>query len=105
MATHECRDTRAPYKRSFKIENVYVQNGVLCLKVPGNQRPENGQGVGCAEVETVEDRIKWASVRTIASFSDVPGTCHGKATPLRGFLLDADDTCRFVLLSFRQTRD
>ena len=36
-----------------------------------------GTPISCAEIETVDCNIKYASVRTWAVFSKIPGTCHG----------------------------
>jgi hypothetical protein len=73
-----------PYNHRFDAVNVKVSNGFLNLKVPGNQHPSsptrnnpNGTPISCAEVITTECNIKYASVRTKAILSNVPGTCQG----------------------------
>ena len=73
-----------PYNHRFDPVNVAVSNGALRLKVPGSQRvrgpsPDDDEGtpISCAEIVTSECKIKYASVRTRAMFSRVPGTCQG----------------------------
>jgi hypothetical protein len=73
-----------PYNHQFDASNVQVSNGFLNLKVPGGQHPisptrnnPNGTPISCAEVITTECNIKYASVRTNAILSNVPGTCQG----------------------------
>lgn len=74
------KERLSPYHHFYQPCNVFVDpDGCLNLKVPGGQNPEQQNGcVYCAEVGTVEQQILYGSVRTLASFSDVPGTCHGK---------------------------
>lgn len=68
-----------PYNHSFDPVNVQIENGILHLKVPGQQRhqPKDNNALSCAEIVTSERRILHASVRTRAMFSREPGTCHG----------------------------
>ncbi|EXJ82604.1 hypothetical protein A1O3_06417 [Capronia epimyces CBS 606.96] len=68
-----------PYNIRYDPINVQVSNGVLALTVPGQQNPDRDPdtAVSCAEITTVEEKILYASVRTNAIFSQVPGTCHG----------------------------
>ncbi|KAL2414110.1 Protein N-terminal and lysine N-methyltransferase efm7 [Exophiala dermatitidis] len=68
-----------PYNIRYDQDNVQVSKGVLTLTVPGRQDPDKDpdQAVSCAEVTTAEQNILYASVRTNAIFSQVPGTCHG----------------------------
>lgn len=81
--TVECNDacqdsSQTIYNELFDPENVQVSNGFLTLTVPGGQIPENADNtISCAEVTTMEENILYASVRTVAILSDVPGTCHG----------------------------
>lgn len=73
----------APFNRQFRLENVNVEDGVLQLTVPGGQTPllMHNDIIRCAEVVTTEEKILHASVRTKATFSTVPGTCHVSITP------------------------
>ncbi|EXJ90712.1 hypothetical protein A1O1_03816 [Capronia coronata CBS 617.96] len=68
-----------PYNVRYDPNNVAIRDGVLTLTVPGQQDPDHDpdNAVNCAEVTTVEQNILYASVRTNAIFSQVPGTCHG----------------------------
>ena len=58
----------APYNHQFEPKN---------LVVPGVRNPKQGMTVSSAEVVTTDDDIFYASVRTTAIMSTVPGTCHG----------------------------
>lgn len=68
-----------PYNHRFEPENVQIRNGSLFLRVPGRQRPRKhpNKEISSAQIETTETKILYASVRTRARFSRVPGTCHG----------------------------
>lgn len=70
-----------PYNHKFETPNVYSDGDFLNLRVRGTTNPSmlQDQAVSCGEVVTTENNILYASVRTNAIFSDVPGTCHGKA--------------------------
>ncbi|KAF2837084.1 glycoside hydrolase family 16 protein [Patellaria atrata CBS 101060] len=73
------RDTQQPgtgatFDHIFNARNVRVRNGFLELVVPGRQTTsplESGQ------VGTWADDMLYLSARTTATFSSVPGTCHG----------------------------
>lgn len=69
----------APYNHKFETSNVYSDGDFLNLKVQGTTDPGSlqDQAISCGEVVTTENDILYASVRTNAIFSDVPGTCHG----------------------------
>ena len=69
----------APFDYWNRQQNTYVgEDGFLNLLVPGSQRPENQDNLAyTAEIATVEDQIKYASVRTLAVLSKVPGVCCG----------------------------
>jgi len=70
----------APYNHIFETQNVYSDGEVLNLKVPGVPVPPSGDSqyaISSAQIETTEDKILYASVRTKAIFSTVHGTCHG----------------------------
>ncbi|WYZ35153.1 hypothetical protein EsH8_I_001429 [Colletotrichum jinshuiense] len=54
--------------------NVVISGGYLNLKVPGGQ---NAQPYSSAEVATTVSNIKYASVRTVAIFSEPAGVCNG----------------------------
>lgn len=60
---------------------MYSDGEVLNLKVSGVPVPPSGDSqyaISSAQIETTEDRILYASVRTKAIFSTVHGTCHGE---------------------------
>lgn len=65
---------RAPFTHSYTSSNAYVNDSFLNLLVPGGQTQSP---LRCGEVQTSFDDILYASVRTRAIFSDVPGTCAG----------------------------
>jgi beta-glucanase (GH16 family) len=64
----------APYTHVFSTSNAYLNDSFLVLRVPGGQTQSPIQ---CGEVQTTAEDIRYASVRTRAIFSDVPGTCAG----------------------------
>lgn len=68
-----------PYNHKFETSNVYSDGDFLNLKVQGTNNPSTlpEKAISCAEVVTTENNILYASVRTNAIFSTVPGTCHG----------------------------
>ncbi|KAK5062898.1 hypothetical protein LTR84_004974 [Exophiala bonariae] len=68
-----------PYNHIFEPVNVKIVNGILHLRVPGQQRdqPKDNNALSCAQITTSERKILHASVRTRAMFSREPGTCHG----------------------------
>jgi len=72
------QENGAPYNHIFQAENVFVQNGYLNIKVPGGQTPASAtdQAISSGEVYTEVSDILYASVRTHAIFSTVPGTCQ-----------------------------
>jgi len=63
-----------PLAHSFDAANVKVADGFLQLKVPGGQ--QGRQCISCAEVATTF-QVKYASVRTYAVLTEVPGVCNG----------------------------
>lgn len=75
----------APYNHIFLSSNVVVADGYLQIKVPGGQTPSTAQGaditaqnaISAGEVTTTDNGILYASVRTHATFSTVPGTVQG----------------------------
>ncbi|KAK2000969.1 concanavalin A-like lectin/glucanase [Colletotrichum falcatum] len=58
----------------FDASNVVVDGGYLNLKVPGGQ---TAKPYSSAEVSTTFSNIKYASVRTVAIFSEPAGVCNG----------------------------
>lgn len=70
-----------PYNHKFETPNVYSDGDFLNLRVQGTTNPGSlqDQAISCGEIVTTENNILYASVRTNAIFSDVPGTCHGKS--------------------------
>lgn len=75
----------APYNHIFLSSNVFAADGYLQIKVPGGQTPSTAQNepitaqnsVTAGEVYTTDAGILYASVRTTALFSTVPGTVQG----------------------------
>lgn len=65
---------QAPFQHSFTSANVYIDDSFLNLKVPGGQTQSP---IECGEVQTTFGDILYASVRTHAIFTNVPGTCTG----------------------------
>ncbi|KAF6831183.1 hypothetical protein CPLU01_06881 [Colletotrichum plurivorum] len=63
----------------YQAENAVVSGGYLNLKVPGGQ---TAKPYKCAEVSTTFSNIKYASVRTVAIFSNPAGVCNGQITYL-----------------------
>jgi len=78
LVSDQDQDPPAPYNHIFEAENVFVKDGYLNIKVPGAQNPASApnQAVSSGEVFTEVDDILYASVRTHAIFSTVPGTCQ-----------------------------
>jgi beta-glucanase (GH16 family) len=72
--TYPVENDNAPYFHSYTASNAYVRNGFLNLRVPGGQTQSPITG---GEVQTTEGDIFYATVRTRAIFSTVPGTCTG----------------------------
>jgi len=72
------QDYGAPYNHKFETKNVFVKDGYLNIKVPGGQKPASApnQAISSGEVFTEVSNILYASVRTHAIFSTVPGTCQ-----------------------------
>lgn len=83
----------APYNHAFQSKNVVSDGDFLNLIVPGETREASqipNQAISSAEIVTTENKILYASVRTNAIFSQVPGTCHGTPSPcnhLEGMLI------------------
>ena len=74
-STYKENDT--PYNIQYQSSNVHVSGGYLNLVVPAGQTPKsNKTSVNCGEVSTDQDQILYASVRTAAELSTVPGTCQ-----------------------------
>lgn len=73
------RNNGAPYNHIFKASNVAVKDGYLQVKVPGGQNPGSSSdyAISAGEVFTDDSGILYASVRTHAIFSTVPGTVQG----------------------------
>lgn len=59
----------------FVTQNAYINGGYLNLKVDGGQKAKPYKS---GEVVTVAQNIKYASVRTVAVFSEPAGVCNGK---------------------------
>lgn len=68
------------YDHQFTPENVFIDDGLLNLKVSGVPRKKQKKGlvIKCGEITTTELNIKYGSIRTVAAFSKVKGTCHGQ---------------------------
>ncbi|KAI9708175.1 MAG: hypothetical protein M1820_004129 [Bogoriella megaspora] len=67
-------DPSEPYTQQMVKEDVTISPPYLQLTVPGGQKASPIKG---AEIATSFSDILYASVRTRAIFSSVPGTCHG----------------------------
>ena len=69
----------APYDHQFVPQNVFVDDGILNLRVSAVPQKQQKKGlvVKSGEVSTIEKNLKYGSVRTVASFSKVKGSCHG----------------------------
>lgn len=59
----------------YEAANAVVSGGYLNLKVPGGQ---TAQPYRSGEVVTAVTNIRYASVRTVAIFSEPRGVCNGK---------------------------
>ncbi|KAF6790688.1 glycoside hydrolase family 16 protein [Colletotrichum sojae] len=59
---------------AYNVNNVYIQNKYLNLRVNGNQTKMPFQS---AEIFTQVNNIKYASVRTVAIFAEPAGVCNG----------------------------
>jgi len=98
-------DDEHPFDQYYGPNNVILKRGrPLQLRVPGGQTKSPIQG---AEFTTAYDDILYASVRTVAKVSAVPGTCHGTAmSHLLTHLATSDIKMhRFLLLQVRHARD
>jgi hypothetical protein len=71
-----------PFSRNYDQALISVSGGYLNLKVPGGQNQSPIQG---ASVDTVTNDILYASVRTKASFSSIPGTVQSMPSPFSPF--------------------
>lgn len=70
-------DDEHPLDQYYGPNNVILKRGrPLQLRVPGGQTKSPIQG---AEFTTAYEDVLYASVRTVAKVSSVPGTCHGIA--------------------------
>lgn len=70
------RNHGAPYNHVFLASNVAIGDGYLQIKVPGGQNPgaSSNYDISSGQVFTDDAGILYASVRTRAVFSKVPGT-------------------------------
>ncbi|KAH0421913.1 glycoside hydrolase family 16 protein [Colletotrichum camelliae] len=68
------RSTYSVGTHSYSAANAVVSGGYLNLIVPGGQ---TAQPYSCGEVVTTAGNIKYASVRTVAIFSEPYGVCNG----------------------------
>jgi hypothetical protein len=94
-------DDEHPFDQYYGPNNVILKRGrPLQLRVPGGQTKSPIQG---AEITTAYDDILYASVRTVAKVSSVPGTCHGNSSSHSSLLLALSDMYlyRFLLLQIR----
>lgn len=66
-----------PFGRTYDPRLVTVSGGYLNLIVPGGQKTSPIRGAG---VNTVANDILYASVRTKAIFSAIPGTVQSKSS-------------------------
>ena len=64
-----------PFARKYEPDLVSVSDGYLNLRVPGGQGSSPILGSG---VNTIANNILYASVRTTALFSAVPGTVQSR---------------------------
>jgi hypothetical protein len=98
-------DDEHPFDQYYGPNNVILKRGrPLQLRVPGGQTKSPIQG---AEITTAYDDILYASVRTVAKVSSVPGTCHGIASSHTSFMFTSPDVSirRFLLLQIRHPRN
>ncbi|KAG9693625.1 concanavalin A-like lectin/glucanase, partial [Aureobasidium melanogenum] len=73
--TADPNDDEHPFDQFYGPNNVILKRGrPLQLRVPGGQTKSPIQG---AEITTAYDDVLYASVRTVAKVSSVPGTCNG----------------------------
>ncbi|KAI8270448.1 hypothetical protein K4K58_010946 [Colletotrichum sp. SAR11_239] len=68
------RSTYSVGTHTYEAANAVVSGGYLNLIVPGGQ---TAQPYKCGEVVTTVANIKYASVRTVAIFSEPAGVCNG----------------------------
>jgi hypothetical protein len=97
-------DDEHPFDQHYGPNNVILKRGrPLQLRVPGGQTKSPIQG---AEFTTAYSDILYASVRTVAKVSAVPGTCHG-ILPHSPYILALSDISlyRFLLLQVRRPRN
>jgi hypothetical protein len=96
-------DDEHPFDQHYGPNNVILKRGrPLQLRVPGGQKKSPIQG---AEFTTAYDDILYASVRTVAKVSAVPGTCHGIPSPYCPFCVVSSNMSRLFLLQVRQPRN
>ncbi|KAG9945117.1 concanavalin A-like lectin/glucanase, partial [Aureobasidium melanogenum] len=73
--TADPNDDEHPFDQFYGPNNVILKRGrPLQLRVPGGQTKSPIQG---AEITTAYNDVLYASVRTVAKVSSVPGTCNG----------------------------
>ena len=79
VSDHRAIKGTTPFDWWHRQQNTYVgPDDLLHLRVPGGQQPKKQDNLAyTAEITTVEDQIKYASVRTLAVLSKVPGVCYG----------------------------
>jgi hypothetical protein len=98
-------DDEHPLDQYYGPNNVILKRGrPLQLRVPGGQTKSPIQG---AEFTTAYDDILYASVRTVAKVSSVPGTCHGMTFSYLAFhlVMPNIEMHRFLLLQIRHPRN
>lgn len=82
VSEHKVEDSYAgaPFDHQFYPENVYCEDGLLCLKVPGQPdlKPDNNDTISSAEVISSVDDIKYGVFESEMAFDTTPGVCHGK---------------------------
>ena len=75
----------------FEVDNVSIKGGFLQLLVPGGQTVKP---YSTAQVVTVVDNIKYASIRTQAILTPASGVCNGRYASLQS-------TCGLLLTPSR----
>ena len=72
--TEKNKDPTAPYERVADPSLSTVSGGYLNMKVPGGQ---SSSPIKTAQLQTKEEGMLFASIRTTAILSSVQGICHG----------------------------
>jgi hypothetical protein len=92
-------DDEHPFDQFYGPNNVILKRGrPLQLRVPGGQTKSPIQG---AEITTAYDDVLYASVRTVAKVSSVPGTCHGLCSYLSTSLRDDSNVVKASFSTIR----